>query len=154
MRFQLPRRILAAAAAAATLSVVGTFSSSVPAFASSPCTSFTKVTDVYGYFADIPSVGRGTGNTWCWMARGTANSGVTMLQTALYLCYDKSIANDGIFGPHTQQALREVQSFLHISVDGVYGPQTRDAMKWPFFPSPDGWWHSICHHRNTGPPPQ
>lgn len=34
---------------------------------------------------------------------------------------------DGVFGPHTQQAAKEVQAACHVTVDGVLGPESQEA---------------------------
>jgi len=38
------------------------------------------------------------------------------------------LAEDGIFGPRTDTAVRTLQSALHVTVDGIIGPMTQAAM--------------------------
>lgn len=87
--------------------------------------------DYGAYFYLKPTVGNDTGNTNCVLGRGNQGTGVFWLQQALWRCYGQNIARDGIFGPATQQAVRNAQRFHRIAVDGVFGPQTSRAMAWP-----------------------
>jgi peptidoglycan hydrolase-like protein with peptidoglycan-binding domain len=58
---------------------------------------------------------------------GSTGEGVRLLQAILSDCQvpewdPKGI--DGIFGPHTAQAVRSYQNDLDLTVDGIVGPQT------------------------------
>jgi hypothetical protein len=68
---------------------------------------------------------------------------VLALQNALYFCYERNIARDGIFGRQTRLALEFAQDQEQITVDSVYGPQTRDAIFWPIF-NTSGLWTGFC----------
>jgi len=80
-----------------------------------------------GYTYHLPVSGS-TAN--CVMDQGANSWGVFSLQEALVYCHGQNTGGiDGIYGPMTRQAVRNVQGKLGITRDGVYGPQTRDAMR-------------------------
>jgi peptidoglycan hydrolase-like protein with peptidoglycan-binding domain len=64
--------------------------------------------------------------------KGDSGSGVYLLQSIL-----KSSGNpnfdpgpvDGIFGPHTEMAVKSFQAFVSILIDGIVGPQTWTKLK-------------------------
>jgi hypothetical protein len=53
---------------------------------------------------------------------------IRQLQQSLNVCHGKNLTEDGIWGPRTREALRDVQDDRNITPDGIYGPRTRDAM--------------------------
>jgi peptidoglycan hydrolase-like protein with peptidoglycan-binding domain len=107
-----------------------TFALASPASAATPqCTG--EVDATFGASSGtVPAV---NGSTNCIMGPGSNSSGVTSLQVSLSLCNGQNISVDGIYGPQTTQAVRNVQSNHGIPVDGVYGPQTRGVMLWALF---------------------
>lgn len=63
------------------------------------------------------------------LQQGTSGAEVRQLQTnLLVLGYDPTEL-DGVFGPHTREALIAFQDDHGVDADGIYGPQTYDAMK-------------------------
>lgn len=54
---------------------------------------------------------------------------VTVLQKNLNDLFGAGIAEDGSFGPITQEKLRSAQEEMEIMVDGIYGPKTEEAFK-------------------------
>jgi peptidoglycan hydrolase-like protein with peptidoglycan-binding domain len=66
--------------------------------------------------------------TSCHLRKPDKNTGVYALQVSLNQCYGKNLAEDGYFGPVTENALRQVQAKIGTTVDGLYGPFTRDLM--------------------------
>ena len=80
------------------------------------------------YANGVVPVNRGSGSVNCNMVRGNYSDGVRALQASLNVCYHEGIAEDGSFGPATQNALRDAQRKAGTSADGVYGPNTRRAM--------------------------
>ncbi|OIJ63577.1 peptidoglycan-binding domain-containing protein [Streptomyces mangrovisoli] len=75
----------------------------------------------------------------CLLTVGSQGPGVVALQRSLRRCYGSTIADDGIFGRRTQDALRYAQRQAGTEPDGVYGPNTRRAIKH----HPDQW-HIRC----------
>ena len=80
--------------------------------------------------AEIPTIGRDTGQDNCLLGVGNQSVAVQVLQDTLKTCYRRNITVDGIFGPQTRSALQHAQRAEHIPADGVYGPQTRDHLRW------------------------
>jgi hypothetical protein len=78
----------------------------------------------------IPASGGGSAS--CLIGNGLVGcrncSAIRQLQQSLNDCHGKNLAEDGIWGPQTRGALRDVQEDRNITPDGVYGPQTRNAM--------------------------
>ncbi|WP_368388653.1 peptidoglycan-binding protein [Schaalia turicensis] len=66
----------------------------------------------------------------CYLERGSENRGVAELQYSLKRCNGQQIAVDGVYGPATEQAIKNVQYTHGLYVDGVYGPATGNAMTW------------------------
>ncbi|ASO20897.1 peptidoglycan hydrolase-like protein with peptidoglycan-binding domain [Actinoalloteichus hoggarensis] len=66
----------------------------------------------------------------CILGVGNQGSAVRALQNHLRVCNGQDISADGVYGPRTETAVRNVQRRHGITVDGTYGPQTRDAMRW------------------------
>ncbi|HEY0517274.1 MAG TPA: peptidoglycan-binding protein [Solirubrobacteraceae bacterium] len=58
------------------------------------------------------------------LTAGSEGRQVTLLQQAL-----GSVAVDGIFGPETEQAVRDFQSRNGLTADGIAGPQTLAALR-------------------------
>ena len=81
-----------------------------------------------GGWVRIPDLNQ---NYRCQLAYGNQNSGVWALQVALDRCYAAGLETDGIYGPLTRQAVRNVQARIGAVVDGEYGPQTGSLMDWP-----------------------
>lgn len=66
----------------------------------------------------------------CQTGSGSSGSWVTALQRHLRNCNGQSIAVDGIFGPATKQAVKNVQNAAGITADGIYGPQTMRVLRY------------------------
>jgi hypothetical protein len=112
-----------------------------PAQAALPTCTGTTYGELWnGAWSDIvPAAG---GDYRCRLSRGNTGEGVRALQMNLNACFNATmlyaapghwwawLAEDGQFGPKTEQALREVQWFLGISSDGIYGGDTRRAMSY------------------------
>jgi peptidoglycan hydrolase-like protein with peptidoglycan-binding domain len=62
---------------------------------------------------------------WPVVRRGAQNHPVRTLQDLLR-AHGKNVAVDGIFGPATETAVRQLQTAGGIAADGIVGPQT-----WP-----------------------
>lgn len=77
----------------------------------------------------IPIASAGSPN--CIMAQGARSEAVKRLQIALNVCNAQRLQEDGIYGPATAGAVRNVQSAGLITVDGEYGPNTRSKMRFP-----------------------
>jgi peptidoglycan hydrolase-like protein with peptidoglycan-binding domain len=81
----------------------------------------------------------GTGDANCVLGRGNQGAGVRALQNVLRKCYGQDIARDGIFGPDTERAVKNAQTWENavsnagLAVDGVYGNKTRVAITWPLY---------------------
>lgn len=56
------------------------------------------------------------------------NLHVVVMQQALNLVAQQGLAEDGDFGPRTEEALRRFQQFLGLTVDGIFGPATRAVL--------------------------
>ncbi|WP_258027852.1 peptidoglycan-binding domain-containing protein [Microbacterium testaceum] len=83
-----------------------------------------------GPSAPFPSVNTYPYQRSCNLWPGGADGATRILQFNLNRCHNAGLAEDGAYGPATQNAVRAVQSRAGISVDGVYGPQTMNAMRW------------------------
>ncbi|MFG2682122.1 peptidoglycan-binding protein [Streptomyces sp. NPDC048392] len=75
---------------------------------------------------------------YCYLQYGHTGPGVRALQKNMNSCYGKSLALDGVFGPATRDALRNVQSRIGAGVDGVYGRETMGKMKWARYSNETG----------------
>jgi peptidoglycan hydrolase-like protein with peptidoglycan-binding domain len=64
---------------------------------------------------------------WPVVRRGDRDHPVRTLQRLLG-AHNQSVAVDGIFGPHTEAAVRAFQATRGLSVDGVVGRQTWHAL--------------------------
>ena len=64
------------------------------------------------------------------LKKNDASDDVLALQYALNqrLYQDKPLTLDGIFGPHTEAAVRAFQRQEHLTVDGIAGPHTLGAL--------------------------
>ena len=112
---------------------------SAPAQAALPfCTSSSQVSlriSSSYWYTRVPTR---SGDYNCQLGYGSANAGVTALQTSLKRCNVKSaISADGIYGSATRSAVVAFQRWYNaqsghpdIAVDGIYGPGTGMAMKW------------------------
>ena len=106
-----------------------------PAHAALPtCNRADNLASPYGLYR-APTY---NGTLSCVLRRGNYNNkGVEALQRNLRICYGQSISIDGDFGPATETALVNAQTWMRvvhgkdIAVDGVYGPETRRALFWP-----------------------
>jgi len=91
------------------------------------CNSFTSVSLNGRYFLHVPSVGSGSYNFNCVLARGHNNIGVLALQESLNACYQQGIAADSDFGGNTERAVKNAQARINhpdVDVDGRFGPIT------------------------------
>jgi len=59
--------------------------------------------------------------------RGSTGQAVSDLQ-GLLASAGYSVANDGIYGPATEAAVRSFQISAGLTVDGIYGPQPQHAL--------------------------
>jgi peptidoglycan hydrolase-like protein with peptidoglycan-binding domain len=62
------------------------------------------------------------------LALGSRGPAVADLQRKLAAAGFSPGAADGVFGPHTQAAVRAFQAARHLQVDGIAGPQTMGAL--------------------------
>jgi hypothetical protein len=62
------------------------------------------------------------------LKRGATGQAVRDLQFALIAGAGQHLKVDGSFGPATEGAVRNVQSFFHLAVDGIVGAQTRGVI--------------------------
>lgn len=62
------------------------------------------------------------------LARGSEDDAVTRLQALLNVAGGAGLAEDGIFGPLTEAAVRDFQASHALIVDGIVGPQTWTAL--------------------------
>lgn len=90
-------------------------------------------------YAEVPVDSTASAN--CILEEGNSSIAVTDLQISLNVCYGKGLAEDGVFGPATYNAVLQVQSQIGVTVDGVYGPGTRHAMVWY-----DYYTSNSCYH--------
>lgn len=63
-----------------------------------------------------------------YLSQGSEGEPVTRLQALLNVASDAGLAEDGIFGPLTDGAVRGFQAARHLLVDGIVGPQTWTAL--------------------------
>lgn len=105
--------------------------SGTPASAAVSCTSVSGYYNRDGVVVGVPTVGYNTHNDNCELGPGNDNGGVAWLQYDLNACYGQHLAQDGIYGPLTEAAVRYAQRVSgDPDVDGIYGPQTRGYIKW------------------------
>ncbi|MEU1598216.1 peptidoglycan-binding domain-containing protein [Streptomyces sp. NPDC005708] len=125
---KLSSRLVALPLAAALASAGLVAATATPAAAALPqCTKGAWLTAPNGLTLYLPATS--TNSTSCFLAEGSVSSAVKALQTALKTCHGQNIAIDSDFGPATKQALKNVQSAMHIGVDGVYGTETRNNIQ-------------------------
>lgn len=62
------------------------------------------------------------------LRQGSRGESVERLQALLNAADDAGLAEDGIFGPLTEAAVRAFQTSRHLLVDGIVGPQTWTAL--------------------------
>ncbi|HKO34191.1 MAG TPA: peptidoglycan-binding domain-containing protein [Candidatus Limnocylindria bacterium] len=125
-----------AAAPAAATHTAPLAASAVPATDLPTCGGGTRI-DLFDAYAVVPSVGVNDRNYGCTFGRGNVSSAVLKVQQALNRCYGAGIAEDQVFGPQTESALRAAQRQEGIFDDGVYGPQTATHLQWPFYQARD-----------------
>lgn len=131
------RLLLTGTSALAVVSTIALFTSPVPAAAAAvSCTGTTTVNAaVPGVRITVPTVGNGTGNWHCELGIGNTSSAVKRLQIALNdtTCsfISPRLTVDGIYGPLTQQAVKQEQAIILVPIDGIYGPVTASQMLWP-----------------------
>lgn len=63
------------------------------------------------------------------LRNGSTGAAVTRLQRALTAALGRTIAQDGDFGPLTEQAVEDYQSSRDLSADGIVGPITWGALQ-------------------------
>ena len=64
------------------------------------------------------------------VSAGGGREQVRVVQKALNLAADAGLAEDGVWGPKTDRAVRSFQRFFKLQVDGVVGPRTRDTLRY------------------------
>jgi peptidoglycan hydrolase-like protein with peptidoglycan-binding domain len=62
------------------------------------------------------------------MSRGSTGNCVYIVQKVLYLNGYRGTPLDGVFGPVTEQTVREYQESAGINADGIVGPDTWAAL--------------------------
>jgi len=124
-------------AAASGIALLPALTSAPPAHAAVSCTG-TSLILVPGGAGDsirVPTVGNGTKNWHCELGLGNTGTAVSRLQIALNAAAcnppGARLTVDGIYGPNTQTAVRNLQRSDHITADGIYGPVTAADMFWP-----------------------
>jgi len=60
--------------------------------------------------------------------RGSVGIPVKRMQSTLKDMWNQTVTVDGNFGPQSEQALKNVQAFMGLTVDGVCGPKTWDCI--------------------------
>ncbi|WP_033343203.1 peptidoglycan-binding domain-containing protein [Catenuloplanes japonicus] len=135
----------AAAAAFAFAATAGVLAAPTPAAAAEVgCNSFTSVHYAGNLYRHVPSVGSGSWNFDCVLARGANNVGVLALQESLNVCYGQSLATDSDFGPLTEQGVRNAQNILNwedgagLAVDGRFGPKTSSWFRFQVYDHANG----------------
>jgi peptidoglycan hydrolase-like protein with peptidoglycan-binding domain len=78
------------------------------------------------------------------VALNATGAAVRQLQRALRRTPNLGVAVDGIFGPITEQAVKEFQDSANLQVDGIVGPLTWGAL-------PDGGPMPLLQEGSTGP---
>jgi peptidoglycan hydrolase-like protein with peptidoglycan-binding domain len=63
------------------------------------------------------------------LKRGSSGDNVTKLQKGLSRIGFDPGEIDGVYGPHTEAAVKELQRAAGLAVDGIYGPDTRAALR-------------------------
>jgi peptidoglycan hydrolase-like protein with peptidoglycan-binding domain len=108
-----------------------TAASAPAASAQASCTGASLYKNVAGELAEVPTIGNNTHLDNCELGVGNQSGAVYWLQFDLNQCYGRHLAQDGIYGPLTEAAVRYAQSHSGDPVvDGIYGPQTRGYIKW------------------------
>jgi hypothetical protein len=119
------------------------------------CNSFTSVWRSGSLYFHVPSVGSGSGNYNCVLARGDHNVGVLALQESLNACYQQGLAPDSDFGGRTEQAVRNAQTQINnlagaplLGVDGRFGPKTSSQFRFQLYDHANGGAHTgSCYRR-------
>lgn len=60
---------------------------------------------------------------------GSSGMAVSRLQRSLTAALERTVGVDGLFGPRTEEAVRDYQSSRGLDVDGIAGPQTWGALQ-------------------------
>jgi len=108
-----------------------------PSFASTPttqirCTSYQNFAVGGGLYIFVPA--RPASPAYladCILWKNTAlpqNVATTELQLGFEWCEGVAITVDGVFGPMTESAVKDLQQLHHLTADGVYGNDTKGAM--------------------------
>jgi hypothetical protein len=80
--------------------------------------------------------------TWAQLivqvASGSQGDAVRAVQSQIHSRGDGAVlVVDGVFGPHTDNAVRGFQQFLGLTVDGIVGPATWDSLVSGYLTAPD-----------------
>lgn len=138
-------RALATAAAVALSAAGFVGATATTASAATTCSGYTDYYDGNFRHYYIPTTSNGSRVRDCVLSQGNQGTGVKWLQHTLNVCYGQGLAADGIFGPATRTAVKNVQAYLKknrsslIVVDGVFGPQTSKYMSWGYYTDNGGW---------------
>jgi peptidoglycan hydrolase-like protein with peptidoglycan-binding domain len=110
------------------LLVTGSAAQAATPTCNSTVTRYSTIIDAFGdrYIGTLPSYG---GSSTCLLRRGNSGSAVRSLQGHLNQCFAAGIAEDGLFGPATEAALKYAQGVVGTTRDGVYGPNTRNGFQ-------------------------
>ncbi|SMH52375.1 N-acetylmuramidase domain-containing protein [Mesorhizobium australicum] len=93
-----------------------------------------KIATAYAKYADeIAAASPTTANAP--LRRRSAGKAVRELQDLLAAA-GYWVSSDGIFGPQTEAAVRDVQRARSLDVDGIAGPKTLEALKGPAIEAP------------------
>jgi peptidoglycan hydrolase-like protein with peptidoglycan-binding domain len=118
----------AALAVTSGIALLPVLTSATPASATSTCAGTSLVNGGNGETIRVPTVGNATPAKWgCILGSGDSSTAVSRLQIDLNDCYRDDLTVDGIYGPDTEAAVKQVQAELHVTQDGIYGPQTIEA---------------------------
>ncbi len=78
-----------------------------------------------GPFVDLAAIARAV--AWAktqTLRLGSRGDAVRVLQRGINNISGRGLTEDGVFGPATDRAVRDLQRWFHLTVDGVVGPQT------------------------------
>lgn len=120
-----------------------------PAHAALPRCTGASIVGNNGGTSIVPSQGTNTGQVSCALGDGDRYLGVMILQRALNYCHQAGLAEDGIYGELTRNAVIFMQAVAKnrgapIVVDGWYGPKTATyAVKFQVLGGPQ---NGTCSH--------